>query len=402
MLRDPAPDAPPPPPPVAGKPAPVVVAPPPPPDLVRLLGDSQARIRRRAALAIGRVGLPEGVPPLVKLLADRRSRSAADGGVRPRPHRRSVGAASRWSRVLRDPSPLVKGSAAEALGLIGDRSAADAVGADGVGRSFSPVRWRSRPAQTPMACGIRRRRAFRLALFALVRLNAYNQLAAAVLDGAQPRVRWWPVAFALQRLEDPRAVPALLTLVQDPQPIHAGVRRERARRDEGSRGGPASGAARRRTDRPVAVEAIRALGRLGDPAAAAPLLKLIAATEVRSAAAARSRDGASAESEATASIDRCSTSSAIPAHRSARRRFARSRSWTRRTSSRCCPGSIRIRTGPCRSALASVLGTLPPEVGLPRLRGDARRHRRTGDSSRGHRGGGASAAGCRRIHCSSV
>ena len=31
---------------------------------------------------------------------------------------------------------------------------------------------------------------------------------AAVLDATgQPRVRWWPVAFALQRLEDKRALP---------------------------------------------------------------------------------------------------------------------------------------------------------------------------------------------------
>ena len=35
--------------------------PPPPPDLMRLLTDDEARIRRRAALAIGRVGLAEGV-----------------------------------------------------------------------------------------------------------------------------------------------------------------------------------------------------------------------------------------------------------------------------------------------------------------------------------------------------
>ena len=77
-------------------------------------------------------------------------------------------------------------------------------------------------AQTPGADGDAIRDtpvgALRLAMFALVRLNAYDQLAAAVLDGAQPRVRWWPVAFALQRLEDPRALPALLTLVKDPHP----------------------------------------------------------------------------------------------------------------------------------------------------------------------------------------
>ena len=56
-------------------------------------------------------------------------------------------------------------------------------------------------------------------MYALVRLKAYPQLAAAVLDAnGQPRVRWWPVAYALQRIEDPRALPALLTLAKESHP----------------------------------------------------------------------------------------------------------------------------------------------------------------------------------------
>src|SRR5204863_6316708 len=42
----------------------------PPPDLTRLLGDEEARVRRRAALAVGRVGLADGVEPLLPLLSD--------------------------------------------------------------------------------------------------------------------------------------------------------------------------------------------------------------------------------------------------------------------------------------------------------------------------------------------
>ena len=35
-----------------------------------------------------------------------------------------------------------------------------------------------------------------------------------MIDGSgQPRSRWWPVAFALQRINDPRAAPALLALL---------------------------------------------------------------------------------------------------------------------------------------------------------------------------------------------
>src|SRR5207247_4061597 len=73
ILRDQGPPAAPPvvvPPPPArrGQPAVVAPPPPPPPDLIRLLGDSEARTRRRAALAVGHVGLREGVEPLAALL----------------------------------------------------------------------------------------------------------------------------------------------------------------------------------------------------------------------------------------------------------------------------------------------------------------------------------------------
>ena len=56
--------------------------------------------------------------------------------------------------------------------------------------------------------------AFKLAIFALVRLKAWEPLAAAVLDGDRPVSRWWPVAYALQRINDPRAVPALTALLR--------------------------------------------------------------------------------------------------------------------------------------------------------------------------------------------
>jgi hypothetical protein len=66
LLRDPQPPVEEPPPTTAARGAAVA---PTAPDLVRLLADGEARIRRRAALAIGRVGLPEGIPPLIEVLA---------------------------------------------------------------------------------------------------------------------------------------------------------------------------------------------------------------------------------------------------------------------------------------------------------------------------------------------
>ena len=67
MLRDAAPPIAPPPTAAQDKRA-LLPPPPPPPDLIRLLDDTEARVRRRAAIAVGRVGLSEGVAPLVRLL----------------------------------------------------------------------------------------------------------------------------------------------------------------------------------------------------------------------------------------------------------------------------------------------------------------------------------------------
>src|SRR4029077_13155394 len=104
------------------------------------------------------------------------------------------------------------------LGLIGDAAAAAPIGA-----LLTRIIESGALAQVPGDDGDVRRDtpagAFRLGLVALVRLKACDQRAAAVLDGSgQPRVRWWPVAFALQRLENPRGLNALLTLARDPQP----------------------------------------------------------------------------------------------------------------------------------------------------------------------------------------
>src|SRR5215208_3901073 len=68
ILRDPNP-----PPPVVIRPAtqrtPAVFSPPPPSDLLIMLTDSEARVRRRAAIAIGRVGVSEAIDPLSRALA---------------------------------------------------------------------------------------------------------------------------------------------------------------------------------------------------------------------------------------------------------------------------------------------------------------------------------------------
>ena len=273
VLHDPAPAVPPAAPVQAGRNA-AVAAQPVVGDLIRLLGDDEARVRRRAALAVGRVGLAEGVQPLVGLLSDmdvevRQMAAFALGLIGDKAARDPLVTA------LDDPSPLVQGSAAEALGLIGDASAADAIG-----RLAASIVSSGALAQPPADEDEARRdtppSACRLAMYALVRLKAYSQLAAAVLDeSGAPRVRWWPVAFALQRLADKRALPALLALAKDAHPYTRAfaVKGLGALRDRSAL--PVLMPLLTSGDRAVLIETIRALGRIGDPSAAGALLKIL-------------------------------------------------------------------------------------------------------------------------------
>jgi HEAT repeat protein/cyclophilin family peptidyl-prolyl cis-trans isomerase len=276
VLHDPAPTvAPQPPPPaVKGQNAPAVIQPPPPPDLVRLLSDEEARVRRRAALAIGHVALAQGVQPLVATLGDadpevRQMAAFALGLIGDRSAREPLVAA------LADASPLVQGSAAEALGLLGDAAAADAVG-QFVGRIADSGAFAQPPSAADDARLDTPAAAWRLGVYALVRLKAYQQLAAATLDGsAQPRVRWWPLAFALQRLEDKRALPALLTFAKDANPYARAfaVKGLGALKDASAL--PVLMPLLSSGERNVLVETVRALGRIGDASAAEPLMRII-------------------------------------------------------------------------------------------------------------------------------
>jgi cyclophilin family peptidyl-prolyl cis-trans isomerase/HEAT repeat protein len=218
ILRVPAPPAPPPPPEPVTNTKPKkgsAPAPPPPPivtpDLTTLVTDPDPRIRRRAALAIGRVGLPEGAAALQPLLTDTdpdvRQMAAFALGLLA-----DTSAVPALTTALQDADARVRGRAAEALGLIGDTASAPAVGQmvagyiqQGAIASLQPDDDQS--SKTPEADAVR------LGLFALVRQKGWLPLASAVLDSdGKPVSNWWPVAFALQRINDPRALPALQQL----------------------------------------------------------------------------------------------------------------------------------------------------------------------------------------------
>ncbi len=277
VLRDTEPLPLPPPAPPTGRRAQAAPAPPPVyPDLLALLEDDEPRLRRRAAIAIGRVGLAEGVEPLVARLEDPdpdvRTMVAFSLGLLG--DRRAADPLVRT--LTNDADARVRGRAADALGRLGDAQHAQAIArlARGVIDGGALAAIADDELGYPLAPDVE---AFRLAVYALVRLKAWDALAVAVLDSTgQPRSRWWPVAYALQRIEDARAVPALLTLTQSPGADTAAF----AARGLGALEAPEGvGALRRLVDpkaRParVVAQAVRALGQIADPAATDVLVAL--------------------------------------------------------------------------------------------------------------------------------
>jgi cyclophilin family peptidyl-prolyl cis-trans isomerase/HEAT repeat protein len=267
-------------PPRRGRPA---AAPPPPfvPDLSALVADAEPRVRRRAALAIGRVGLREGVQPLAGALADPdaevRAMAAFALGFIGDP-----GASPQLVTALSDAAPLVRGRAAEALGLLNAKDSAAAIGrmAAEYGRSPAVAALRGDDETMPVAPEAD---AFRLGLYALVRLRVYEPLAAAALDASgRPVSTWWPVAYALQRIGDPRALAPLQPLLRAPgkyTPAFA-ARGLGALKDGSSVEALAALVEGAQTPFEVRVSAVRALAQIADPRGAAALVRLLSQPSV--------------------------------------------------------------------------------------------------------------------------
>ena len=259
---------------------PAIVAPPRPSDLVRLMRDPEARVRRRAALASGRVGLPEAIEPLSTLLAadedfEVRQMAAFALGLIG-----DLSARPALVTALTDPNPIVQGRAAQALGLIGDRTEGTALAVSamvqahlkaGALQGIGPD-----DLTYPLAPAAE---AVRLGLYALVHLGVYEPLAGATLDASgQPVSRWWPIAYAIQRLGDSKGAATLLTLLDTEGRYTAAF---------AARGLGVMKAAQaveplrrivqeRRREPAVVIQAVRALAAIGDSSAADPLNEIIA------------------------------------------------------------------------------------------------------------------------------
>jgi len=344
---------------------PVVVA---SPDLVLLLGDGEGRVRRRAALAIGHVGLAEGVAPLAMVLAadvEPEVRQMAAFALGLLGQQTAIGP---LRTALSDPSPLVQGRAAEALGLIGDAASALAVAAMATRHlAASNVTTLDPDDLTyPQSPGAE---AFRLGIYALARLKSYDALASVVLDQAgQPRARWWPVAYALSRTDDKRFLPALMTLVGGSGSL---TRAFAARGLQSLKDGSAAGALILRAqgwqeDPRAAVASIRALGQLSVPDAR-PVVRGLLQSRLLDPGLRLETVAAIGALGDAASADRLIdlASDPWPAMRAAALRALRQVDPD--TFLMVLSGIDADPHWSVRAALASIFGTLDPAVAVPRL-----------------------------------
>ncbi len=191
-------------------------------------------------------------------------------------------AAEALMTALADADPLVQGRAAEALGAIAHKPAAAPI-ATMVGTHVSAGALNGIVPDDmgyPKSPAIE---AVRLGIYALVRLGAYDALASSLLDaGGQPRSRWWPVAYAFQRIGDAKAAPALLALLQgDGQLTRAFAARGLGVLKDARAATPLLAiAANAGEPQAVRIQAIRALAAIGDARGGAVFTRIVTTPKV--------------------------------------------------------------------------------------------------------------------------
>jgi cyclophilin family peptidyl-prolyl cis-trans isomerase len=255
-------------------------APSPPPaitSLVPLLADDEGRVRRRAALAIGRTGLAAGVAPLVGVLANDREPEVRAMAAFALGLIGDGTAAAPLLTALTETDPRVQGRAAEALGLIGHKAASTPIARmvsthvrAGVLAPIDPDEL-GHPLPPPVE-------AVRLGAYALVRLDDITALRTAVLtaDGA-PASDWWPLAYAMQRIGHADALPVLRGWLTRGGALTRAfaVKGLAGLKDTASRPSLEALAADARQPMAVRAQAVRGLGAIADARSAATLTALL-------------------------------------------------------------------------------------------------------------------------------
>ena len=246
-------------------------------DLVEMLLPPHGGARRRTILALGRIGYPSGLAPLVDVLTsdknpenrDPEMRALAAFSLGQIQNQHAVSALLERLDPAIEPSALVRARAAEALGKIAsNKEAAAALGNYGVGGITVAIARLLPPPNTPVSDNARFLGS--MALTALLRIKQPSSVEAIALQlrSDEPDLRW-QAANALARIREgiPAAVPSLLPLLEDKDPL-------------------------------VRANAARALGVAKTPQAIEPLLKLLTDKDERVVAGAINALGAIGDARA--------------------------------------------------------------------------------------------------------
>jgi cyclophilin family peptidyl-prolyl cis-trans isomerase/HEAT repeat protein len=232
-------------------------------EMERLLRDPDRGVRRRAALATGRIGDPAATNLLVELMNDgdaeiRQMTAFALGLIGDK------AGADRLVASLKDPDAVVRARSAEALGRIGDPAHAKDVAAmitAALPKDAPLVTVRGDDAGSPSDPWLE----LRLGLFALARLKDTAVAEALLLPGGRPRFDWWAATYTAMRIASPGLRPLLRAAAASSDPVSRALaaRGLGVLKDQGSVELLAKLAADREEE--VVVQALRALGAIGDP-----------------------------------------------------------------------------------------------------------------------------------------
>jgi HEAT repeat protein/cyclophilin family peptidyl-prolyl cis-trans isomerase len=247
-------------------------------EMERYLSDSDAGVRRRAALAVGRIGGPESLSAVANLLSDRQSEvrqmAAFALGLA---HDRSAIAALR--AALRDPDPAVRARVAEALGRIGDPAAAEDVARmvlSALPRGARVITVRGDDPGSASDPWIE----LRLGLFALAALGDARVAESVLMLDGQARFDWWAAAYAATRLRSPQLTPVHLAATRSSDPLCRAL----GARGLGAVGGtdalPALAGLMNDPEEAVVAHALRALGQIGDARAAPAAISALASNNM--------------------------------------------------------------------------------------------------------------------------
>ncbi len=192
-------------------------------EVLTRLGDPNTLVRRRAAMALGRIGAPETADSLAALLVDSEETvrlTAAfalgllEGPVSDRAREALIAAA-------RDPSDEVRLRAIEALGRSGLPEIGETIGpilVERVPDGATSLPWGEDVERSALRLP---HPVLRFGLFALARDQnlrwAWNVLAT---EDSHPRFLWWPAVWSASRFEAREMTPLLLEYIEASDPYY--------------------------------------------------------------------------------------------------------------------------------------------------------------------------------------